>query len=122
WLWMRDVPRAFEHFARVRALTAALLDEPEGREHGLRARMTLLQASWRVGLSPEEVDPLAAEARQFAARQGDARSRLDVESALLPAYWLTGNLVQAARIGEEAVPLADAVGDVMFRANVRSSL
>src|SRR5262249_36188178 len=45
WLWMRDIPRAFEHFARVRTLTAALLDEPEGREHGLRARMMLLQAS-----------------------------------------------------------------------------
>jgi adenylate cyclase len=122
WLWMRDIPRAFEHFARVRTLTTALLDEPEGREHGLRARVMLLQASWRVGLSPDEVDPLAAEARQFAARQGDARSRLDVEAALMPAYWLTGNLVQAARIGEEAVPLADTVGDAVLRTLVRFDL
>src|SRR5205085_1172619 len=122
WLWMRYVPRAFEHFARVRTLTASLLEEAEGREHGLRARIMLLQASWRVGLSPEEVDPLAVEARQIAARQGDARSRLDVEAGLMPAYWLTGDLVQAARIGEEAVRLADTVGDVMFRALVRADL
>ena len=40
----------------------------------------------------------------------------------MPAYWLTGDLVQAARIGEEAVRLADTVGDVMFRALVRADL
>jgi adenylate cyclase len=122
WLWMRDVPRSFEHFARVRTLTAALLDEAEGREHGLRARMMLLQASWRVGLSREELEPLAVEAREIATRQGDARSRLDIEAALMPAYWLTGQLAEAAEIGEGAVRLADAVGDVMFRALVRADL
>jgi tetratricopeptide (TPR) repeat protein len=122
WLWMRDVPRSFEHLARVRALTAALLDEAEGRQHGLRARMMLLQASWRVGLSREDIEPLAVEARQFAAREGDARSRLDVEAALVPAYWLTGQLAEAAEIGAEAVRLADELGDVEFRANVRSNL
>jgi class 3 adenylate cyclase/tetratricopeptide (TPR) repeat protein len=122
WLWMRDVARAFEHFARVRTLTVALLDGAEGREHGLRARIMLLQASWRVGLPLEDVDPLAAEARQFAAREGDARSRLDVEAALMPAYWLNGNLIEAARIGEETVRLADTVGDIMFRALVRFDL
>jgi len=122
WLWMRDVPRSFEHFARVRVLTTSLLDEAEGREHGLRARIMLLQASWRVGLSGEELDPLAAEARHIAARQGDARSRLDIESALMPAYWLTGQLAEAAEIGAEAVRLADEVGDVDFRALVRADL
>jgi len=122
WLWMRDVARSFEHFARVRTLTAALLDDAEGREHGLRARIMLLQASWRVGLSPGEIEPLAAEARQIAAHQGDARSRLDIESALMPAYWLTGQLAKAAEIGAEAVRLADEVGDVSFRALVRADL
>ena len=58
WLWMRDVARSFEHFARVRTLTASLLDEAEGREHGLRARVMLLQASWRVGLSPRSSSAL----------------------------------------------------------------
>ena len=122
WLWMRDVARSFEHFAHVRTLTASLLDDAEARDHGLRARIMLLQASWRVGLSPEEIEPLAAEARQIAAHQGDARSRLDIESALMPAYWLTGQLAKAAEIGAEAVRLADAVGDVMFRALVRADL
>jgi tetratricopeptide (TPR) repeat protein len=119
---MRDVPRSFEHFARVRTLTASFLDEAEGCEHGLRARMMLLQASWRVGLSREDLEPLAVEARQFAARQGDARSRLDIEAALMPAYWLTGQLAKAAEIGADAVRLADEVGDVMFRALVRADL
>src|SRR5207249_4900031 len=95
WLWMRDVPRSFEHFARVRTLTASLLDEAEGREHGLRARVMLLQASWRVGLSREDLEPLAVEARQIAAQQGDARTRLDIEAYLMPAYWLTGQLAEA---------------------------
>ncbi|HVO25676.1 MAG TPA: hypothetical protein VMW56_18810, partial [Candidatus Margulisiibacteriota bacterium] len=122
WLWMRDVARSFDHFARVRTLTASLLDDPEGRDHGLRARIMLLQASWRVGLCPEEIEPLAAEARQIAAHQGDARSRLDIESALMPAYWLTGQLAEAAEIGAEAVRLADEVGDVSFRALVRADL
>jgi tetratricopeptide (TPR) repeat protein len=106
----------------VRTLTAPLLEEAEGREHGLRARMMLLQASWRVGLSREELEPLAVEARQLAARQGDTRSRLDIEAALMPAYWLTGQLAEAAGIGEGAVQLADAVGDVTFRAFVRADL
>jgi len=122
WLWMRDVPRSFEHFARVRTLTASLLDEAEGLEHGLRARIMLLQASWRVGLSREDIEPLAVEARQFAAREGDARSRLDVEAALVPAYWLTGQLTEAAEIGAEAVRLADEVGDGGLRARVRADL
>src|SRR5262249_7302887 len=64
----------------------------------------------------------AMEARQLAARQGDARSRLDIEAALMPAYWLTGRLAEATEIGEAAVPLADALGDVLFRALVRSDL
>ena len=106
----------------MRALTASLLDEAEAREHGLRARVMLLNASWRVGLSPEEIGPLAVEARQIAARQGDARSRVDVETALMPAYWLTGQLAEAAEIGAEAVRLADAAGDVMFRALIRADL
>src|SRR6185312_2402917 len=62
------------------------------------------------------------EAREIAARQGDARSRLDIEAALMPAYWLTGRLAEAAEIGEGAVRLADEVGDVMFRAFVRADL
>src|ERR1700746_3440965 len=119
---MRDVARSFEHFARVRTLTATLLDDAEGREHGLRARVMLLQASWRVGLSREELEPLAAEARQIAAHQGDTRSRLGVESALMPAYWLTAQLAKAAQIGEEAVRLADEVGDINFRALARADL
>ena len=122
WLWTRDVARSFEHFARVRTLTVALLDDAEGRDHGLRARVMLLAASWRVGLSPEELERLAAEGRQIATRQGDARSRLDIEEALMPAYWLTGQLAKAAEIGEEAVRLADVVGDVTLRAVVHANL
>jgi adenylate cyclase len=122
WLWSRDIVRSFEHFERVRALTAALLDEAEGREHGLRARYMLLQASWRVGLSHEELERLAVEGRQIAARQGDARSRLVVETGLMPAYWLTGQLAKATTIGEEAVRLADEVGGVELRAYVRGDL
>jgi tetratricopeptide (TPR) repeat protein len=119
---MRDVQRSFEHFGRVRALTAELLDETEAREHGLRARCMLLHASWRVGLSREELERLAVEARQIAARQGDARSRLDAEASLLPAYWLTGQLAKAAEIGESARRLADELGDVALRADVRGDL
>ena len=122
WLWTRDVARSFEHFARVRMLTASLLDNAEGRDHGLRARVMLLQASWKVGLSPEEIEPLAAEARQIAARQGDARSRVDIEAFLMPAYWLTGQLAKAAEIGEETVRLTSEAGDVHLRTVVRSDL
>jgi class 3 adenylate cyclase/tetratricopeptide (TPR) repeat protein len=122
WLWMRDVPRAFEHFGRVRTLTAELLDEPEGREHGLRARYMLLQASWRVGLSHDELERLGVEGREIAARLGDVRSRLDIEAALTPAYWLTGQLAKAARNGEEVIRLADELGDMEMRAFVRGDL
>jgi class 3 adenylate cyclase/tetratricopeptide (TPR) repeat protein len=122
WLWMRDVTRSFEHFTRVRTLTAALLDDADGREHGLRARVMLLHASWKVGLSPEEIEPLAAEARQIAARQGDARSRLEIDFALIPAYWLTGQLAKAAEIGEAAVRPADDLGEVDSRVIVRGNL
>jgi len=122
WLWTRDVARSFEHFARVRTLTAALLDDAEGRDHGLRARMMLLNGSWRVGLSPEELERLGAEGREIAARQGDPRSRLDIEESLMPAYWLTGQLAKAAEIGKEAVRLADVVGDVTLRAVVHGNL
>jgi class 3 adenylate cyclase/tetratricopeptide (TPR) repeat protein len=122
WLWMRDVQRSFEHFGRVRALTAGLLEKAEAREHGLRARSMLMAASWRVGLSREELERLAVETRKIAARQGDARSRLDVEESLVPAYFLTGQLAKAVEIGEAACRLADEVGDVRMRANVRSGL
>jgi len=122
WLWMRDVVRSLEHFERVRTLTAPLLDESEGRAHGLRARRMLLQAAWRVGLSREQLERLAAEGRHIAARQGDGRSRLDFESALTPAYFLTGALAKAAETGEEAVRLADELRDVELRPLIRSDL
>src|SRR6185295_18141929 len=70
----------------------------------------------------EELERLAVEARQIAARQGDARSRLYIEAGLMPAYWLTGQLAKATTIGEEAVRLADEVGDVELRAFVRGDL
>src|SRR5207245_5270811 len=40
----------------------------------------------------------------------------------MPAHWLNGALVRAARIGERAVPLADTLGDATFRALVRFDL
>jgi adenylate cyclase len=122
WLWMRDVARSFEHFERVRTLTASLLDDAEGRDHGLRARIMLLQASWRVGLSRAELERLAAEGRQIAARQGDPRSQLDLSFALLPAYFLTGALAEAAETGEAAVRLADELSDAVLRPFIRSDL
>src|SRR5207253_621963 len=109
---------AFKHPLTQEVALGSQLQERRGRTHATVARA--LAAAYAEKL--DEQAALLAEARQIAARQGDARSRLDVEAGLMPAYWLTGDLVQAARIGEEAVRLADTVGDVMFRALVRADL
>jgi tetratricopeptide (TPR) repeat protein len=82
----------------------------------------LLNGSWRVGITPEEIERLGAEGRQIATRQGDARSRLDIEESLVPAYWLSGQLAKAAEICEEAIRLADAVDDMTLRSIVRGNL
>jgi tetratricopeptide (TPR) repeat protein len=47
---------------------------------------------------------------------------LEVEAALVPAYWLTGQLAKAAEIGESACRLADELGDVALRADCRGDL
>jgi adenylate cyclase len=82
WLWSRDIVRSFEHFERVRALTAALLDEAEGREYGLRARYICCSlgsvsptrsssaSPWRVGRSRRAKVTRAVD---WTSKQGSCR-------------------------------------------------
>jgi len=44
---------------------------------------------------------------------------LEVEIALIPAYWLTGQLARAAELGEQSLRHVDESGDVELRAFVR---
>jgi adenylate cyclase len=112
WIWASDVSEALRHWRRV----STLLDEgpasPEADELGAVARVGILQASWRVGLSEEEMvrvfDEAAALARRIGSVELEARAMVNCGPAQAV---LVGNEEARLELGQRAYRLAETAGD-----------
>jgi class 3 adenylate cyclase/tetratricopeptide (TPR) repeat protein len=114
----RDAPRLWR---QVMELTAELEEDEETAAMAVHSRLLQLQYAWRIGMSREEEQRLAAEAEEIATRQNDLHSLalLKVATAVRPGLEHHGSTwLEAVR---ETVELADRSGDRHLRAAVRGA-
>ena len=112
WSGTSDPNQSLRHWRKVRELADSLPDSAESAMLGLTARIFWLQFSWRLGISREEAEGVYLEAERMASKAGDLRSR----ALLFTIYGgirgvNDGEPREHARLGKEAVALAEEVGD-----------
>ncbi len=102
-------------------MSDGLDDGEETAAMAVHSRLLQLQYAWRVGMSREEEERLAAEAEEIARRQNDLHSLalLKVATSVRPGLEHYGPDWIAAV--EETVELADRSGDRHLRAAVRGA-
>jgi class 3 adenylate cyclase/tetratricopeptide (TPR) repeat protein len=108
WRWVED-------------LAGRLESSPEVDTFAVASRLQQLDYAWRLGMDPEEISQLEAEARELATRIGDlhslallrmlANGRPGLEQTT--SEWIAGV--------EEAVRLADESGNRHLRASIRAA-
>jgi len=102
-------------------LVAELEEDEETAAIAVYSRLLQLQYAWRIGMSREEQDRLAAEAKEIATRRNDLHSLalLKVATAVRPGLEHHGpTWIEAV---EETIELADRSGDRHLRAAVRGA-
>jgi class 3 adenylate cyclase len=112
WTGTGDPAAAFTHWQRVRELADELPESAETVALGLSSRTSLLNLGWRIGIGSKEAEALFGEGERIAAKTGDVRSR----GLLLASYANQktlgeGELGEAARLGRQAIALAEEAGD-----------
>ena len=102
-------------------LVDGLEEDEETAALAVHSRLLQLQYAWRIGMSREEEQRLAAEAAEVATRQNDLHSLalLKVATAVRPGLEHHGPAWIAAV--RETVELADRSGDRHLRAAVRGA-
>ena len=106
---------------QVMDLVAELPEDEETANLAVHSRLLQLQYAWRIGMSREEQERLAAEAEEIATRNDDLHSLalLKVATAVRPGLEHYGpDWLEAVR---ETVELADRSGDRHLRAAVRGA-
>ncbi len=106
---------------QVMELAAELPEDEETANLAVHSRLLQLQYAWRIGMSREEQERLAAEAEEIATRNDDLHSLalLKVATAVRPGLEHYGpDWLEAVR---ETVELADRSGDRHLRAAVRGA-
>jgi class 3 adenylate cyclase/tetratricopeptide (TPR) repeat protein len=112
WAGTNDPRQSLRHWRRVRELADSLPESPETMALGLSARIFSLTYGWRLGISVEEAKALFTEAERLAARTQDIRSRALLLSMYGAIKGLSeGDLLEFARLGREAIALAEESGD-----------
>jgi class 3 adenylate cyclase/tetratricopeptide (TPR) repeat protein len=106
---------------QVTELVDGLEEDEETAAMAVHSRLLQLQYAWRVGMSREEEERLAAEAEEIAKRQNDLHSLalLKVATSVRPGLPHHGpTWIAAVR---ETIGLADQAGDRHLRAAVRGA-
>jgi class 3 adenylate cyclase/tetratricopeptide (TPR) repeat protein len=106
---------------QVMELVDGLDEDEETAAMAVHSRLLQLQYAWRIGMSREEEERLAAEAEEIATRQNDLHSLalLKVATSVRPGLPHHGpTWIAAVR---ETIDLADQSGDRHLRAAVRGA-
>jgi class 3 adenylate cyclase/tetratricopeptide (TPR) repeat protein len=112
WSGTSDPNQSLRHWSKVRELADSLPKSEESTMLGLSARLFWLQFSWRLGMSHEEAEAVYLEAERMASRAGDLRSRAILRSVYGGIRCVNdGEPAEQARLGREAIALAEEAGD-----------
>jgi adenylate cyclase len=114
-----DVGAAARHWQRIRELTRERAEDTEAAGLATRACTWVLSAGWRLGISPDEVDATAAEARSWLERRSDVEASVRLESALCSFHNTRGEMEPSLECAFAAERVAEASGDHRLRAMAR---
>jgi adenylate cyclase len=106
---------------QVTELVDGLEEDEETAAMAVHSRLLQLQYAWRVGMSREEEERLAAKAEEIATRRDDLHSLalLRVATTIRPGLEHQGKVW--VRDAEETVALADQTGDRHLQVAVRGA-
>ena len=111
WLLISSVSEAISHWERVYELTRSLPATREAMEHRCYACEMLLSNAWRTGLTEDRWEQLAREGKELAERLGDRHRLFNVLIGLSVVRYLCGLLKDAVEPSQEAIALAEELGD-----------
>ena len=114
-----DVKAAARHWRRVRELARERAEDAEAAGLATRACTWVLSAGWRLGISPEEVEATAAEARSWLAQCSDVEASIRLEGALCSFHNTRGEMEPSLACAFAAERVAEASGDPRLRAMAR---
>jgi class 3 adenylate cyclase/tetratricopeptide (TPR) repeat protein len=112
---------AMRLWAKVAKLASELPEDEETSALAVFSRVLQLDYAWRLGMAPERVDALVAEAGELAARLGDLRSltMLKMMESVRPGLDLEAATWTSQAL--EAIALADRSDDDALRVAVRTA-
>jgi adenylate cyclase len=119
WSGLNDPAESARHWNKVRALVNRLPESAETTTLGLTACVWLLRLGWRLGGPEEEAAPIFAEGKALAERTEDLRSLAMLTVAYAATRGLTGHVEDWAKLGFEALRLAERTGDRGLQLAVR---
>jgi class 3 adenylate cyclase/tetratricopeptide (TPR) repeat protein len=119
WSGTSDPIQALRHWRKMCELADSLPDSAETVALRLQARVSLLNYSWRVGISHEEAEALFNDAERMASEVGDVRARV----LLLAGYGGVRKVGEGddrggARLQRQAIALAEESGEPALRVAV----
>jgi class 3 adenylate cyclase/tetratricopeptide (TPR) repeat protein len=123
WVASSDPEAGRSHWLQVRRLLAPLEDSAEKLGLDLLACGQLTQLGWSLGAPSDEIEALFAEGKALAERIPDPgpRSLLHIAYASYVGF-SGGDTRRYVSVAREAVPLAEASGDPVYRLAARTSL
>jgi class 3 adenylate cyclase/tetratricopeptide (TPR) repeat protein len=114
---------ARSHWLQVRRLVAELEDSPKKLFLKLLACGRLMQLSWLVGGSSDEIEALFAEGKALAEMLPDPRPRSLLQIGYAAYVGLSsGEVTRCVSVQRESVRLAEASGDAGYRLAASASL
>jgi class 3 adenylate cyclase/tetratricopeptide (TPR) repeat protein len=115
WSGRNDLPAAYEHWSRVRALLEDVEGSPETDALALAARWRLLNLGWRIGIDEDTAHELFVEGTELATRLDDLPSHVAIQLFFGVTRMLAGRIGEALQIFAVARRLADASDDEVLK-------
>jgi class 3 adenylate cyclase/tetratricopeptide (TPR) repeat protein len=115
WVGANDPAEALRHWRRIREIAPSLGETPETIAMRIAAVVQILMQGMRLGLGEEEENALFAEGRELAERSGDRRLVVDLLGTYAARQVFSGAVGASLAAAEEALQLADEVGDTARR-------
>jgi class 3 adenylate cyclase/tetratricopeptide (TPR) repeat protein len=104
WIAGSNAHEASRHWQRVLELSGEIADEALADELGERARLMVLEFSWRIGAGEEETDALFAEGLAWAQGRQDAHALAAINNAYsMAAILVHGRTARAEEVTEEGL-------------------
>jgi tetratricopeptide (TPR) repeat protein len=122
WAGINDPGEALRHYIKVRDLLGRVPESESLAPLALEARTRIITFALYHGLSDEEVSAAFIEARKLAARINDLRGLANLLTQYGTFHYLSGAPKESLAPLEEAVRLAEQVGDAALKVGTRLSL